>query len=674
MTSSHRVIFTPSGIEATAPEGAKVLDVAREAGVDLDSVCGGRGVCGRCQVVPSFGAFAKWSLTPTPEDLNDANDTELNYRGRRPLLPNGRLGCQARLRGSVVLDVPPGSQLHAPIIRKEINLSEMTLDPASTLHVVQLDPSETKETDRLTAVIESLRREWQLVPDEIKEGCDELLRHMGPEHGEAVTVHLRHSPSGTALENIRLGASLENLGIAIDIGSTTIAGHLIDLSSGEVRSSGGLMNQQIRLGEDLMSRVSYVMMNEDGAANLRSLARESVAQLVVELAERASCSLSDITEIVLVGNPIMHHSYLGFDVVPLGQMPFELATESAVDLPAADLEIPAPAARAYFAPCIAGHVGADSAAAILAEGTHTARRRQLLVDVGTNAEIVYGNADLILAASSPTGPAFEGAQITHGQRATTGAIERVRIDRQTLEPRFKVIGCEYWSDDPNFTGTLPASGVTGICGSGIIEIVGELFLSGLMTSDGTLLDSRSLTSRVVADDRTFSFVLHEPGQGNREQRIVITQNDVRAIQLAKAALRAGIDLLLEHAGGKPPQDIRLAGAFGSQIDPLYAMVLGLIPDCELDEVRAVGNAAGSGAARLLLSLEERRRIERIVQHVEKIETATESRFQELFVDAMAFPHAIAPTPNLAKSVELPISPLTSTPGRRNSRRRGRRKE
>ena len=674
MALSHRVIFTPSGIEAQAPEGATVLDVARGVGIDLDSVCGGRGVCGRCQIVPSFGSFAKWSLTPTPEDLNDLTDTELQYQGRRPLELDGRLGCQTRIHGPVVLDVPPGSQLHAPVIRKEINLTDMKLDPVTTLHVVHLDPNLPLGTERLSSVIESLETEWRIVPDEVKEGCDVLLDQLTPDHGEAVTVQLRRSPAGTALQHIRLGASLDNLGIAIDIGSTTVAGHLMDLSSGEVLHSAGSMNQQIRLGEDLMSRVSYVMMNDDGALNLRSLARDTVGKLIAELVEGAACSSSDITEIVFVGNPIMHHSFLGFDVVPLGQMPFDLATESSVELPAVDLELPAPMASTYFAPCIAGHVGADAAAAILGEGTASSRRRQLLVDVGTNAEIVYGNADRILAASSPTGPAFEGAQITHGQRATAGAIERVRIDRETFEPTFKVIGCEYWSNDPQFVDAVRASGVTGICGSGIIEVMGELFLSGLMAADGTVLDNRSLTRRIIEDDRTFSFVLYEGVEADREQTIVVTQNDVRAIQLAKAALRAGIDLLLEHDDESSPEEIRLAGAFGSQIDPLYAMVLGLIPDCALDEVRAVGNAAGGGAARLLLSLDERVRIEEIVQSVEKIETATEPRFQELFVEAMAFPHATAATPNLAKAVELPISPLASTSGRRSSRRRGRRKD
>ncbi|MEC7916630.1 MAG: ASKHA domain-containing protein [Actinomycetota bacterium] len=674
MASSHRVIFTPSGIEADAEDGATVLDVARQSGVDLDSVCGGRGICGRCQVIPSLGDFAKWAITSTAEHLSEVGATEMTYSGKRPMEPDARLGCQARIRGAVVLDVPPGSQLHAPVIRKEINIGELRLDPVTSLHVVDIDPRDLDLSQRLEAVIEALEREWGLVPTDVAPGAGQELESLASEREGTVTVQLRRSPTGRVLQRVRLGASLDNLGVAIDIGSTTIAGHLIDLGSGEILASEGLMNSQIRLGEDLMSRVSYVMMNANGAIDLRSLVRESVGDLITALVRSAGRDGGDITEIVLVGNPIMHHSFLGFDVVPLGQMPFELATENAVELPANQLEIPAEHAWVYFAPCIAGHVGADSAAAILSEGTSKGVRKQLLVDVGTNAEIVFGNADRILAASSPTGPAFEGAQISHGQRATKGAIERVRIDKNSFEPAIKVIGCDHWSTDPGFAEAIGETGVTGICGSGIIEAVAELFLSGLMSSDGTLLDNRSKTKRVVADGRTFSFVLYNGEGPVAPQEIVITQNDIRAIQLAKAALRAGIDLLLEHADSSGPEEIRLAGAFGAQIDPVYAMVLGLLPDCEVEVVQAVGNAAGSGAARLLLSFEEREEIERLVRQVEKIETATESRFQEMFVEAMAFPHATADHTHLARTVELPSSPLTSTPGDRNTKRRGRRKD
>jgi uncharacterized 2Fe-2S/4Fe-4S cluster protein (DUF4445 family) len=272
-----------------------------------------------------------------------------------------------------------------------------------------------------------------------------------------------------------------------------------------------------------------------------------------------------------------------------------------------------------------------------------------VVDVGTNAEIVLGNRDRLLAASSPTGPAFEGAQISSGQRAAPGAIERVRIDRETLEPRFRIIGSELWSDDPGFEDVAAELGVSGICGSGIVEVIAELFLAGVITADGIIDGSLAArTARIVADGRTFSYVLHDG-----EPRIIVTQNDVRAIQLAKAALYAGTRLLMDHAGIDAVDEVRLAGAFGSQIDPLHAMVLGLIPDCDLDRVKAAGNSAGTGALIALLSATARREIEEVTRTVEKIETAVEPRFQEHFVDALAFPHKRAPFPNLERRIELP---------------------
>jgi len=297
---------------------------------------------------------------------------------------------------------------------------------------------------------------------------------------------------------------------------------------------------------------------------------------------------------------------------------------------------------------------------ILAEEPHEATDLTLVVDVGTNAEIVLGNKDRLLAASSPTGPAFEGAQISSGQRAAPGAIERVRIDRATLEPRFRVIGVEPWSDAAEFTDAVVAAGtgVSGICGSGIIEVVAELYLAGVITADGVIDGAfAERTPRVIPDGRTFSYVLHEPADGG--PRILVTQNDVRAIQLAKAALYAGVRLLMDQLGVDAVDEVRLAGAFGSQIDPLHAMVLGLVPDCDLSRVKAAGNAAGTGALIALLSGAARREIETVVRRVEKIETAVEPRFQEHFVEAMAIPHRTAPNPNLERVVQLPPRPSTA---------------
>jgi uncharacterized 2Fe-2S/4Fe-4S cluster protein (DUF4445 family) len=670
MSSEHRVIFTPSGLEGRTSEGTTALDVARRLGVDLDSVCGGRGICGRCQVVPSFGEFSKWALHSKQSHLSTPNTTEGAYNGKRAMERGARLGCQANILGDVVLDVPPASQLHAPVIRKEINLAGLVLDPISTLHVISIPKPELGASSSLTeAVRAALFEEWSLEVDGFK---PEALRFLQTAAGQAestLTVQVRRSLVGSRVESVRPGVSVQLFGIAVDVGSTTIAGHLLDLATAEVLATGGLMNPQIRLGEDLMSRVSYAMMNADGDKELTRVVRAAISELIQSLVTEANVDIAHVAEMVMVGNPVMHHLLLGLDPTPLGQAPFLLATADAVELPAKDFDFPIQGASVYVPPCIAGHVGADTAAVILAEGPHRSTEMQLLIDIGTNAEIVLGNEERLCAASSPTGPAFEGAQISCGQRAIPGAIERVRIDRETLEAAVKPIGCDIWSNEPGFLEATKDTGITGICGSGIVEAIAEMFLSGLMTRDGVIPDHREKCARVVENDRTFSYVLYPATDQTHGRPVVITQNDVRAIQLAKAALRAGIDLLMEHAQVQEVDTVRLAGAFGAHIDPVYAMILGLITDCTLPQVQGVGNAAGSGAVRMLISREQRLEIEEIVQTVDKIETATEPRFQQLFVDAMAFPHATSPTPHLNELVDFSNVIVEPTESRRRNRNR-----
>jgi uncharacterized 2Fe-2S/4Fe-4S cluster protein (DUF4445 family) len=426
----------------------------------------------------------------------------------------------------------------------------------------------------------------------------------------------------------------------------------MDLHTGEVLASAGTMNPQIRFGEDLMSRVSYVMMHPGSEAELTAAIRSCLDGLITELCGEAGAVTDDVLELTVVGNPIMHHLVMGLDPIELGGAPFALATDAAMRLPARELGLAAAnqGARVYALPLIAGHVGADTAGVILAEAPYERDELELLVDVGTNAEIVLGSRDRLLAASSPTGPAFEGAQISGGQRAAPGAIERVRIDRETLEPRFRAIGEERWSDEDGFDPRL----VTGICGSGIIEVVAELFLAGVILADGTIDGSLAeRTPRVVADERTFAYVLHGGTVGDGGPAIRITQNDVRQIQLAKGALYAGCRLLMDAAGVATVERIRLAGAFGAHIDPMHALVLGLVPDCDPANVTSAGNAAGTGARIALLNAGARREIEDVVRRVEKIETAVEPRFQEHFVGAMGIPHATDPFPRLAAVVPLP---------------------
>jgi uncharacterized 2Fe-2S/4Fe-4S cluster protein (DUF4445 family) len=646
------VIFTPSGRRGRFPMETTVLDAARALGVDIDSVCGGRGICGRCQVEQSVGSFAKHGIESRREHLSPFDAVETEYRDKRGLDAGRRLSCTAHLRGDAVIDVPPESQVYRQVVRKGLDVRDFHIDPVVRLHYVEVVPPElASPSGDLVRLFQALEREWGLTGLEADLA---VIRDLQPalEKGTfAVTVAVH---DGRTVTGIWPGLHEKAYGVAVDVGSTTIAGHLADLSDGSVLASHGVMNPQIRFGEDLMSRVSYAMMHPEGGGQMTAAVRTALDGLFATLAAKGGIKRNDILEVALVGNPIMHHLVLGIDPIPLGSAPFALATDRAVRVRAAELDLTAhPGARVYVLPCIAGHVGADTAGVILAEAPHEATAVTLVVDVGTNAEIVLGNRDFLLAASSPTGPAFEGAQISAGQRAAPGAIERVRIDKNTLEPRFRVIGCDLWSDEPGFDEATADTGVTGICGSGIVEVIAELYLARVITPDGIVDGSLAArTLRVFADGRTFSYLLHDGSAAGRP-RIAITQNDVRAIQLAKAALYAGVRLLMDHAGIEKLDEIRLAGAFGSQIDTFHAMVLGLYPDADLAHVKSAGNAAGTGALIALLSGAARTEIERVVRTVDKIETAVEPRFQQHFVEAMAFPHLTAAYPHLAKVTELP---------------------
>ena len=674
MSGASQVIFTPSGRRGRFDDGTTILDAARSLGVDLDSVCGGRGLCGRCQVVPAEGSYPKHGIESSGGHLSPRGADEAEYDRLRGLAADRRLGCRAEVHGDVLVDVPPESQVHRQVVRKGLPVREFAIDPAVRLYEVEVErPELERPGGDLARLRAALASEWGL--EDLEVGLD-VIRALQPalEAGEyrvTVSVH-----DGRVVGGVWPGLHDRALGVAIDIGSTTIAGHLADLTDGAVLASDGVMNPQIRYGEDLMSRVSYAMLHEGGAGQMTLAVREAVGSLIRGLANRADVPVEDILELAIVGNPIMHHLLLGIDPIPLGTAPFALATDAAVRVRADELDLPAgPGARVYVLPCIAGHVGADAAGAILAETPYLADDVMLLVDVGTNAEIVLGDRRRLLAASSPTGPAFEGAQISCGQRAAPGAIERVRVDRETLEPRFKVIGSARWSDEVGFAASTRATGVTGVCGSGIVEIIAELFLAGVISPDGVIDGSLvDRTPRVIPDGRTFSYVIHDPAgldaaRGSGGPRLVLTQNDVRAIQLAKAALYAGARLLMDHLGVDTVANVELAGAFGSQIDPLHALILGLVPDAPLERVTAAGNAAGTGALIALLSAEARREVERVVRTVEKIETAVEPRFQQHFVEAMAFPHRTAPYPNLASIVELPARREPAASNRSTRRRR-----
>ena len=664
-----KVVFTPSGRRGSFPVNTPLLHAARVLGVDIDSVCGGRGLCGRCQIICAEGSFAKHQIESDSSHLSPLCATEIKYSERKaPLADGRRLSCHTLLLDDVVIDVPPESQVHRQVVRKEAEYRDISLDPATRLYYVQVEEADMHvPKGDLQRLMDALNEQWSLTDLDFDNILLNSLQPALDAAGRGVTVAVYRNRQIIALWP---GFRDKAFGVAVDVGSTTVAAHLCDLATGEVVASASQMNPQIRFGEDLMSRVSYVMMNPEGTEAMTLAIREALSSLFAQLAEQAESSVDDILEVSVVANPIMHHILLGISPVPLGGAPFALTTDAAVELAANELDLTINAAgRVYILPCIAGHVGADTAGMILSEAPQEQEQMTLLVDVGTNAEIVLGNRHRLLACSSPTGPAFEGAQISCGQRAAPGAIERVRIDPKTLEPRFKIIGSELWSDEQEFEELMQTQPVTGICGSGIIEVVAEMYLSGIVTEDGIIDgDLARQSERIVQNDRTWSYLLHQPN--NDTSPIVVTQNDIRQIQLAKAALYAGVKLLMDHIGVDRVERIRLAGAFGSHINVQHAMTLGLIPDCALGEVSSAGNAAGTGARIALLNQQSRSLIENLVKNIEKIETAIKAKFQDYFVDAMAFPNKQDQFTNLFSVVKKPPSKIISdTAGSSRKRRR-----
>ena len=678
MSDDALVIFTPSGKRGRFAHGTPVLTAARQLGVDLDSVCGGRGICSKCQIQPGYGEFPKHGVTVHDDALSEWNSVEDRYKRIRGLIDGRRLGCQAKIMGDVVIDVPPESQVHRQVIRKSATQRDIVMDPATRTYYVEVaEPDMHEPSGDFERLAAALKDQWQI---EGPTADLRLLSRLQPvlRKGEwKVTVAINKDHHGQPkIIDFWPGYFEGHLyGLAVDLGSTTIAAHLCDLTDGSVLASSGLMNPQIRFGEDLMSRVSYAMMNPGGDKEMTKAVRTALNDLAKSIADEAKIDPHHIVETVFVCNPVMHHLLLGIDPVELGQAPFALATGESMTLAARELDLTAinDHAQVYILPCIAGHVGADCAAVALSEEPNKSKDMVLIVDVGTNAEILLGNQDRVLACSSPTGPAFEGAQISAGQRAAPGAIERIEIDPVTKEPRFRVIGSDLWSDDPGFAAVTAQTGITGICGSGIIEAVAEMRMAGLLDAGGLIGSAEQTgTARCVPTGRTNAYMLYD-GTESGGPLITVTQGDIRAIQLAKSALYAGARLLMDELNIDKVDRVTLAGAFGAHISPKHAMVLGMIPDCPLDKVTSAGNAAGTGARIALCNVAARVAIEDEVKRIHKVETAIEPRFQEHFVAANAIPHATAPFPELSAIVTLPdVSFNTSGSGGGDGGRRRRR--
>jgi uncharacterized 2Fe-2S/4Fe-4S cluster protein (DUF4445 family) len=688
-----QIALMPSGRRGQVDRGINLLEAARQLGVELESICGGRQTCGKCQILVEEGTFPKHGLTSSADHVSAVDGREASYR-QKHALGERRLACAAQVLGDLLIAVPEESQARKQIIAKAAGERVIEVRPAVWQWYVETVPATLGDRrgdwERLRQAIGD---QWGLSDITVDPLVLRALQVALRDGSNAVTVTLwQPAPGQTAeLLQVQPGYVEGVYGLAVDVGSTTVAAHLCDLRTGALLATEATMNPQVRYGEDLMSRVSYGMMEPQGVSRMHQAIIKTLNELALRAAATAAVDAAEILELVLVGNTVMHHLLLGIDPVELGGAPFALAVAGPLNLKARDLGLAAvhPAARVHLLPCIAGHVGADNAAVFLAEAPQRQEAMTLIVDVGTNAEILLGNRQdgrlQVLSASSPTGPAFEGAQISHGQRAAPGAIERVRLDPATWEPRFKVIGSEEWLENSNQSevnseqlteggqrprrrGRQPSPDSlrpTGICGSGIIEAVAEMFLAGVIGADGRFLEAAAARSpRVRFNGRSGEYLLVDAAHSATGRSIVVSQNDVRAIQLAKAALYAGVKLLMQRRGIERVERVILAGAFGSYISPLHALVLGLIPDCALERVTAVGNAAGDGARIALLDREERAEVARLVPLIEYVETAVEPAFQEEFVAAMALPHATDPFPHLDGIIPEPAPTATARRRRR----------
>lgn len=580
-----------------------------------------------------------------------------------------RYACAARIVGDLVVTVPPQSQGQKQVVLKAARDRAITVDPIIRLCYIELPPPEMDAAGDRERVLAELAARFGLRDLEfdlpaLRDLAPALRRRTSPsaDQGGAQAVTLTVWDE-RLIVRVQPGYHEQAVGLAVDLGSTTLAAYLCDLRTGALLATASAVNPQVSYGDDIMSRISYAAEHADGLARLHGAVIAALNDLAADAAQQAGLVAADIVDMTLVGNSVMHHLALGLDPTPLGASPFTPTTRDAMDLRAADLGLKLnPGARLHVLPLEAGYVGADNVGVILAEEPHRQDDVMLIIDVGTNGELLLGNRHKLLCASSPTGPALEGAQITHGMRAAPGAIERVRIDPATLDVRFKVIGREDWADQQIgkpanrqlLTSDLqsppadlrPPLLAAGICGTGIIEAVAEMFAAGIIEKSGRF--NRKLTSprHTTTAAGIPAFILAWPEQSATGAAIVVSQADVRAIQLAKAALYVGAQVLLREFGATQVDRVALAGAFGSVIDPYHTMLIGMIPDCDLRNVTAVGNAAGDGARIALLNKAKRREAAETARWVRHISTPLEGDFQKLFMAALPFPHSTAAFPHL----------------------------
>ena len=634
MANTVQIVFQPSGRRGEIEAGKSVLEAARTLGVGIEAACGGARVCGKCRVIVETGNFEKLGVKSAADHVSPVGEAEKKFLTAEELARGYRLACNAFLSGDLVVTVPEESRSAKQVILEQGRERIIELRPAVKNVTVTLAPATLSDfRDDRRRLLDALEAETGVknlsVDYPVLKDLPSVLR----EADWTVTATIWQDA-----EVIRVapGERETSLGVAIDIGTTTLAAFLCDLTTGAVLAKASRMNPQIGYGEDVLARISYAASEADGREKLQASILEAVNALTADMTAKAGFTPEDVDEMVLVYNTAMHHLALGLDPRYVGRAPFAPAASAALDVKARDLGISInPSGNIHSLPVEAGFVGADNVAVLLAEEPYNSEKVKLIIDIGTNGEIDLGNKERLLSTSCATGPALEGAQIAFGMRAAPGAIERVKIDPLTHEPSYKVI--DPLPDDRR--PTEPKVGAQGICGSGVIDAIAAMHKAGVISKAGRI-DTKLDTSRVRrGDSGKLEYVLAWAKETAIGKDVVITQADIRAVQLAKAALYVGAQYLMERLGVDHVDEVILAGAFGSYIDKESAMAIGMFPDCDISRVHAVGNAAGDGARIALLDAEKRREAAKVARSVEFIETAAESDFQKKFMDAIAIPHA-----------------------------------
>jgi len=634
----HTVIFQPSGRRGAIDDGRTILEASKELGVDIEGICGEKATCGKCKVRLEQGAFEKYGVESKIESISPVGEGDRKFLSKQQLHDGYRLACQARIHGDIVVFVPEESRTGKQVVRKEATARAIKVNPAVKKYYVELTKATLEDTlgdfERLQA---ELKEQFKLGDMTIDFPVLLSLQSLIREGDWKVTVSVW---MGKEIIKVEPGLVEKGYGLAVDVGTTTMAGYLCDLTNGKVLATDSMMNPQVAFGEDVMSRITYSMTHKEGLGQMHQAIVKGLNETAGRAAAQAGIKRSEIVDMTIVGNTCMHHIFLNIDPLYIGKAPFPPSIHHSLDVKGRDFGMKiSPGAYVHVLPIEAGFVGADNVGVLIAEAPYKQNSIELVIDIGTNGELILGNREKLISASCATGPAFEGAEIKHGMRAAPGAIEKIKIDPETKEVQFKVIGKEDWNTD------LDDVGAKGICGSGIFDAVAQLFKAGIVNRTGRF-NADLQTPRFRQTDDGPEFVIAWAKETSIGQDIVVTLDDLRAIQLAKGAMYAGAKIMMRHLNVESVDKVILAGAFGSYIDKESAAIIGLFPDCDLKNVYAVGNAAGDGARMALLNVGKRKEADKMAREVEYVELTVEADFDKVFAQAMWMPHMKDKFPHL----------------------------